>query len=104
MFNAISFYVDGTVLNSVTHNSPWTTSQDAQDACLAYVAELNAWWYAMWQEPYLLAEDMVVDEIHPGEVRCLCQPAYLDEPPMPSSGGYEIEIAVDWDEWIVILP
>jgi hypothetical protein len=100
MANIIAFYVDGTVLDSVLHNSPWLTSQDAQDACWAYCQELNVWWDLMYpSELYMDETFVIVDDIHPGAVRAGCVPDSNDSPPLPSFEGYEV-VELDWQDWL----
>lgn len=102
MAQIVVFYVDGTVLNSVTHNSPWLTSQDAQDACWAYCQELNVWWDSIWSGDIYCDElSVIVDTVHPNEPRACTYIVAGDDAPMPSFEGYEIEEMV-WNDWQVI--
>lgn len=99
MTQMVVFYVDGTVLDSVPHSSPWSTSQDAQDACWAYCLELNVWWDSMWSgDVYCDETYVIVDTVHPDEVRAGFVIVPGDDAPLPSFGGYEVE-ELDWNEW-----
>lgn len=102
MAEVVVFYVDGAVIDSVTHNSPWADSAAAQAACWAYCQELNVWWDAMWTGDVYCDESYVlIDTVHPNAPRSGCMPAFSDDPPMPSFGGYEVEEMV-WNEWNTI--
>ncbi len=102
MTDIVAFYVDGSVIDSVTHNSPWVDSAAAQAACWAYCQELNVWWDAMWTGDIYCDETyVIVDTVHPGEVRAGFVVVPGDDAPLPSFEGYEVEEYI-WQEWTSI--
>jgi hypothetical protein len=96
---AVVFYVNGTVLNSVTHSSPWLTYQAAKDAAWAYCQELNVWWNSMWVgDIYCDSLSVITDNVHPNDVRSCVIIVDGDDAPLPSFTGFVIEDFA-WTSW-----
>lgn len=93
--NIVTFYV-----NSEEHPSIWLTEEDAMNACLAYIDELNIWWDSMWPgEVYMDDTYVILDQVTPIPERFGVIKNDEDLAPLPTFDGYEVKELV-WDEWI----